>query len=274
MRLAGDLRRRSHRDLEPIDALPLPPEIAPLVYALNDLMQRLAGIIAMQRTFIADAAHELLTPLTALQLQAQMLARSKNPKREREAMAELQGGVARTLQLARQLLTLARHDVDIEVADKAPVDLAALIRRVVAIHLPLAGEKSVSTAVGIEQGATVSGNEEALSILVSNLIDNSIKYTARDGRLSVRLRGACPGAELHVEDSGPGIPAEERERVFDRFYRRGNSLVMGSGLGLAIARDIATQHDASIVLEPSPELGGLRARVLFPSATLVGASIE
>lgn len=267
VRITQDLRKRSHRDLLPLDVSRLPPDIAPLAEALNDLMGRLAGIIAAQRTFIADAAHELLTPLTALRLQAQMLARSKSPNRQQEAMAELQGGVSRTLQLARQLLTLARHDADGEVADKTPVDLATVIQRVMSIHLPLAAEKALQTEVGIQESAVVLGNEEALSILVSNLIDNSIKYTEREGRLLINLRPASTGAELTIEDSGPGIPVEERVRVFDRFYRRRDTVVTGNGLGLAIAKEIAIRHGASIVLESSEALGGLSARVLFHTAT-------
>jgi len=266
VRITQDLRKRSHRDLLPLDVSRLPPDIAPLAEALNDLMGRLAGIIATQRTFIADAAHELLTPLTALRLQAQMLARSKSPGRQREAMAELQGGVARTLQLARQLLTLARHDADGELGNKTEVDLATVIRRVLSIHLPLATEKALQTEIGIQESAIVVGNEEALSILVSNLIDNSIKYTEHDGRLLISLRPACAGAELKIEDSGPGIPVEERERVFDRFYRRRDAVVTGNGLGLAIAKEIADRHGASIVLESSEALGGLSARVLFHTA--------
>jgi two-component system, OmpR family, sensor kinase len=267
VKITQDLRKRSHRDLLPLDVSRLPPDIAPLAEALNDLMGRLAGIIATQRTFIADAAHELLTPLTALRLQAQMLARSKTPSRQREAMAELQGGVSRTLQLARQLLTLARHDADGEGADKTPVDLATVVQRVMSIHLPLAVEKALQTEVGIQESAVVLGNEEALSILVSNLIDNSIKYTERDGRLLISLRAASTGAELTIEDSGPGIPVEERGRVFDRFYRRRDTVVTGSGLGLAIAKEIAIRHGASIVLESSGALGGLSARILFHTAT-------
>jgi two-component system OmpR family sensor kinase len=267
VRITQDLRRRSHRDLLPLDVSRLPPDIAPLAEALNDLMGRLAGIIAAQRTFIADAAHELLTPLTALRLQAQMLARSKSPSRQQEAMAELQGGVSRTLQLARQLLTLARHDADGEGADKTPVDLATVIQRVMSIHLPLAAEKALQTEVGIQESAVVLGNEEALSILVSNLIDNSIKYTEREGRLLIRLMSASTGAELTIEDSGPGIPVDERERVFDRFYRRRDTVVTGNGLGLAIAKEIAIRHSASIVLESSEALGGLSARILFHTAT-------
>ena len=267
VRIAQDLRNRSHRDLLPLDVSRLPPDIAPLAEALNDLMERLAGIIATQRTFIADAAHELLTPLTALQLQAQMLSRSKTPSRQREAMAELQGGVSRTLQLARQLLTLARHDADSEMVDTTQVDLATVIQRVVSIHQPLATEKALRTEVGIQAGAVVLGSEEALSILVSNLLDNSIKYTERDGRLLIRLRPASTGAVLTIEDSGPGIPVEERERVFDRFYRRRDTRVTGNGLGLAIAKEIAVRHGASIFLDSSEALGGLSARVLFHTAT-------
>ena len=267
VRITQDLRKRSHRDLLPLDVSRLPPDIAPLAEALNDLMGRMAGIIATQRTFIADAAHELLTPLTALRLQAQMLARSKTPSRQQEAMAELQGGVSRTLQLARQLLTLARHDADGEGVDKTPVDLATVIERVVSIHLPLAAEKALQTEVGIQESAVVQGNEEALSILVSNLIENSIKYTERDGRLLISLRPASTGAELKIEDSGPGIPVEERERVFDRFYRRRDTVATGNGLGLAIAKEIAVRHGASIVLESSEALGGLSARILFHTAT-------
>jgi two-component system OmpR family sensor kinase len=267
VRITQDLRKRSHRDLLPLDVSRLPPDIAPLAEALNDLMGRLAGIIATQRTFIADAAHELLTPLTALRLQAQMLARSKSPSRQQEAMAELQGGVSRTLQLARQLLTLARHDADGDGADKTPVDLATVIQRVMSIHLPLAAEKALQTEVGIQESAVVLGNEEALSILISNLIDNSIKYTEREGRLLIRLMSASTGAELSIEDSGPGIPVEERGRVFDRFYRRRDTVVTGNGLGLAIAKEIAIRHGASIVLESSEALGGLSARVLFHTAT-------
>jgi two-component system OmpR family sensor kinase len=182
-------------------------------------------------------------------------------------MAELQGGVSRTLQLARQLLTLARHDADGEGVDKTPVDLGTVIERVVSIHLPLATEKALQTEVGIQESAVVQGNEEALSILVSNLIENSIKYTERDGRLLISLRPASIGAELKIEDSGPGIPVEERERVFDRFYRRRDTVVTGNGLGLAIAKEIAVRHGASIVLESSEALGGLSARILFHTAT-------
>jgi two-component system OmpR family sensor kinase len=265
-KITQELRDRSPRDLSPIEADRLPPDIAPLARALNELMVRLAAVIATQRTFIADAAHELLTPLAALQLQAQLLARSKTPIRREEAIAELQAGVARTLQLARQLLTLARHDAEVDRRELTEVDLVGVVKQIMAIHRTLADEKALRIDIAVAGRAIVAGNEESLATLISNLVENSIKYSRRGGCVRIDLRCRSSGVELRVEDSGPGIPAEERQRVFDRFYRRPGMPVGGNGLGLAIAKEIAERHLASIALETSETLGGLSARVLFPSA--------
>jgi two-component system OmpR family sensor kinase len=262
-RITSELRLRSHRDVSPLDATRLPPDIAPVVHALNDLMQRLSEIISKQRRFIADAAHELLTPLTAVRLQSQLLARAEGPSRQREAMSELQGGVSRALHLARQLLTLARHDSDAGAQPVAPVDLGELIGQVVAIHLPLAEAKSIRLEVNVIDSALVPGDSEALNTLVANLIENAIKYSDSGGMARVTLQSRPNEVWLHVEDSGPGIPSDERERVFDRFYRRVESTEGGSGLGLAIARDIAARHQAAISLNSSAALGGLDACVCF-----------
>jgi two-component system, OmpR family, sensor kinase len=262
-RITSELRLRSHRDVSPLDATRLPPDIAPVVHALNDLMQRLSEIISKQRRFIADAAHELLTPLTAVRLQSQLLARAEGPSRQREAMSELQGGVSRALRLARQLLTLARHDSDAGAQPMAPVDLGELIGQVVAIHLPLAEAKSIRLEVNVIHSAVVPGDTEALNTLVANLIENAIKYSDGGGMVRVALQSRPNEILLHVEDSGPGIPSDECERVFDRFYRRVESTEGGSGLGLAIARDIAVRHQASISLNSSEALGGLDACVCF-----------
>lgn len=263
-RVTSELGLRSHRDLSPLDAARLPSDIAPVVQALNDLMRRLSEAIAKQRKFIADAAHELLTPLTAVRLQSQMLARAEGEVRHREAMAELQGGVSRALNMSRQLLTLARHDADADVQPIAAIDLAAVTRQVVAIHMPLAEAKSIRIEVDSDQAACVSGNEEGLNTLVSNLVENAIKYSDSGGVIRITLRQRTSEVVLEVEDSGPGIPSEERERVFDRFYRRVESTESGSGLGLSIARDIAQRHQATIVLDASNDLGGLKASVYFP----------
>jgi two-component system OmpR family sensor kinase len=262
-RVTSELGLRSHRDLSPLDAARLPSDIAPVVQALNDLMRRLSEAIAKQRQFIGDAAHELLTPLTAVRLQSQMLARAEGKTRQEEAMAELQGGVSRALNMARQLLTLARHDAGGELQPMASVDLAAIITRVVAIHMPLADTKSIRIEAHTSQPACVSGNEEALNTLVANLVENAIKYSDSGGVIRISLRQRAHNVSLEVEDSGPGIPPEDRERVFDRFYRRIDSTESGSGLGLSIARDIARGHQATILLDSSNDLGGLKACVCF-----------
>jgi two-component system, OmpR family, sensor kinase len=262
-RITSELRLRSHRDLSPLDAARLPSDIVPVVQALNDLMLRLSEAISKQRQFIADAAHELLTPLTAVRLQAQMLARAEGQTRQQEAMAELQGGVSRALKMARQLLTLARHDAGADVQPIASVDLAAIVAQVVAIHMPLAATKSIRIEADAVQSAWVSGNEDALNTLVANLVENAIKYSESGGVIRISLRQRAGEASLEVEDSGPGIPPEDRERVFDRFYRRVESTESGSGLGLAIARDIAQRHQTTILLDSSNDLGGLRACVSF-----------
>jgi two-component system, OmpR family, sensor kinase len=263
MRVTADLRSRSHRDLSPIATERLPPDIAPVAYALNELMLRLGNIIAAQRNFIADAAHELLTPLTALRLQAQLLARAESPHRQREALSELQGGVSRTLQLARQLLTLARHGADAADQTTTAVDLEGIVRNVVEIHRPMAQAKSIRIEVATQSRCTIVGCEEALNTMVSSVIENAIKYADIDGIVRVRLLAAPEEMLLEIEDSGPGIPPNERERVFDRFYRRVGNTASGSGLGLAIAREIATRHGATITLQSSNSLGGLSARISF-----------
>jgi two-component system OmpR family sensor kinase len=262
-RISSDLSSRSHRDLSPIATERWPPETLPVVRALNGLMLRMADVLSAQRNFIADAAHELLTPLTALRLQARLLARADTPERRREMQAELQGGISRTLQLARQLLTLARHGAD-AAADQevTQIDLQDLVRKVVAIHQPVADAKALRTQIISAAACVISGCEEALSTMVSNLVENAIKYTD-SGAVRITLAPAPGAVVLEIEDSGPGIPAEERERVFDRFYRRPGQKTGGSGLGLAIAQEIATRHGASITLHASASLGGLCARVML-----------
>ena len=264
-RITEDLRRRSHRDLSPIEVAALPPDLLPVAHALNELMQRLSGTINMQRSFIADAAHELLTPLTALKLQSQMLARSKSPVREREAMAELQGGISRTLKLAQGLLTLARHDSQADLHYGGTFDLSSAVRDSVSIHLPLAQEKRLTMETQGLTETVVRGDLEAVAVLSSTLIDNAVKYSDYGGNVRVGIHVENARTELRVEDSGPGIPKDERERVFDRFYRRHDVLASGNGLGLAIAKEIATRCGALIALGSSADLGGLKASVYFSS---------
>ena len=263
VRITAALLERSDRDLAPLATRRLPPDLAPLVRALNALMLRMDAIITAQRNFIADAAHELLTPLTALRLQTQLLARAESSTRRREVIAELQGGVSRTLQLASQSLALARHGGDAGGREPRAVDLATIVRNVFAIHAPLARAKSIQTRLIAEGRCVIRGDEESLNTLMSNLIDNAIKYSDLDGTVRVSLSGDGRRVCAAVEDSGPGIPPEERERVCDRFYRRMGHTGNGNGLGLAISREIATRHGTAIRLDRSPSFGGVRASLEF-----------
>lgn len=261
--LAQAVRRRSHRDLTSIDPKPLPRELAPLAESLNDLMTRLERVIVGQKTFVADATHELLTPITALQLQAQLLSRASNEEGRRQALTDLRAGLARTIHLARQLLALARQDPDLEHEPFNPVDIGELASRVIQTQASLAHAKSIALQLAAPQPTVVHGEADALAALISALLDNAIKYTPAGGQIIVNVERRDGVPALTVEDSGPGVPPEERERIFDRFYRRTGTGVLGSGLGLSIALGIATRHRANVVVDASDALGGLMVRVAF-----------
>jgi two-component system OmpR family sensor kinase len=248
----------------------LPDEVRPLKLALDGLLQRLADALQTQRAFVADAAHELRTPLAALQIQLQLLERARDDAQRREALADLKTGVARATRLVGQLLTLARAQPEAQTAGLRSVELDELLRECVLAHAALAVAKGLD--LGIEPAnattVTIDGDPDPLRTLFGNLIDNAVKYTPRDGRIDVSLRVDDGTAQVCIDDSGPGIPPDERERVFDRFYRcagaHDGGAPAGSGLGLAIVRDIAGQHRATVALEDVPGRAGLRARVAFP----------
>jgi len=263
--VAADLRRRSHLDLQPLDVRQLPLEIEPLAASLNDLLARLGRVITAQKTFVADAAHQLLTPITALQLQAQLLSRAGDEQRRLEALADLHQGLARTVDTARQLLTLARQESTQVRAEQTLLDLHQLVGQVIRTELPLAEAKRIGLETPTAPETLLRGDPGALATLFSSLLNNAIKYTPQGGRVRVSLERAEQSMALLVEDSGPGIPVEDRERVFDRFFRRPGTETFGSGLGLSIARGIASQHRADIELSASAELGGLAVRVRFPA---------
>ena len=262
--LARFVRQRTPAALEPISERAVPIEALPLVESLNDLLARLQQAIQSQREFIADAAHELRTPLTALQLQIQLLERAENPENRAEALANLRAGLERATHTVQQLLTLARQEPGAIEQKCASVALADLLRQVVAEQATLAAAKNLDLGVeAADLAARVWGDAEALRILLSNLVGNAIRYTPDQGRIDVRCGVAGERAWLEVADTGPGIPVAERERVFDRFYRRPGESVQGSGLGLAIVRVIAQRHRAVVRLDDAPS-GGLRVRVDFP----------
>lgn len=262
---AAVLRSRKRGALDPLDGGTLPDEIRPVATALNDLLVRLKESVERERSFIADAAHELRTPFTALDLQVQSLRAETAGAAHDAAVQGLETGVARATRLVEQLLALAREERDGNREHEA-VALVDLARDVIEEMLPLADTRGVD--LGMERADTVrvGGDREALRVLIRNLLDNAIRYSPAATQVDVsveRRDGAEPRALLVVSDGGPGIPPPERERVFDRFYRVPGTASPGSGLGLALVRLIAAHHHAHIQLGAGPDGRGLRVSVEF-----------
>jgi two-component system OmpR family sensor kinase len=262
-RLAQSVQAHTPDSLAPLPAGDVPEEVRPLVAALNDLLIRLKASLDAQRAFVADAAHELRTPLTALQLQTQLVERAESAEDRAAALADLKDGLQRATHTLRQMLTLARQEPGAAESAFAEVGLAQLLREAIIEHTRLAAARNIDLGLArADEAATVAGDRGALRILLANLIGNALRYVPAGGRVDVSC-GVHDGAVwLEVADNGPGIPAEERERVFDRFYRRGGG--PGAGLGLAIVRTIAQRHGAAVRLLDA-DGGGLSARVEFPA---------
>jgi two-component system OmpR family sensor kinase len=262
---AQAVARRSPQSLEPIPARGVPVEIEPLVTALNGLLGRLGAALEHERQFIADAAHELRTPLTALRLQLQLAERARSDEERARSHAALREGIARAVRLVEQLLALARHDPDVPV-EAREVDLAGAARSAVDGHAASADARGLS--LGVDAPAVpvaVRADPASLRTLLDNLIDNAIRYTP-SGRVDVRVSLEDRPGVLEVEDSGPGIPPEERARVFDRFFRGEGAAQGGSGLGLAIVKRIADKHGGHVELADARPGRGLRVRVSLPLA--------
>jgi two-component system, OmpR family, sensor kinase len=267
-RLTAQVLARRVHSLDPLSSASLPDEVQPLVAALNELLERLRAALERERAFMADAAHELRTPLTALHLQAGTLARASGEAERTAAMAGLAAGVQRVRHLVEQLLSLARQEPRAESAP-VPVRLDDAAREVVAELVPLADAGGVDLGICAAEPATVSGDADALRTLLRNLVDNAVRYTPAGGRVDVSIEapaaaGSPGGVRLVVADDGAGIPAAERERVFDRFYRRAGAAAPGSGLGLAIVQAIAAAHGATVTLSDGPGGKGLTVSVEFP----------
>lgn len=270
------LAARAAQDFSPLADGTLPAEVRPLVRELNALFARVQQAFLTQKTFVADAAHELRSPLTALKLQAQALRRPATQQDQAAydaAVARLNQGIERAIRLVEQLLVLAREEADATAPPDQPVDLQDVVRGALSDVLPQAQAADIDLgldAASATQPVVVPGQSAALRTLLRNLLENAVKYTPAPGRVDVALQLVDGRAELTVDDSGPGIAPEHRARVFDRFYRvpaQQASAATGSGLGLAIVQAIAQHHGAELTLEDSPGLGGLRVRVRLPLAS-------
>ncbi len=260
---------READDLSPLNEAGLPDEVRPLVQELNLLFGRVHAAFDAQKSFVANAAHELRSPLTALKLQAQALARVQDDGARELAVTRLNQGVDRAIRLMNQLLVLARQ----ESGGVAPVgwqrvDLQDLVQQAAAEVLPQAQARSIDIGVAASGPAWVQGDGDALRVLLRNLLDNAIKYTPHKGCVDVAVQTRNKGLALVIDDSGPGIALADRSRVFERFFRSPDAAASGegSGLGLAIVQTIAQRHHASLALDQSTTRGGLHVEVLFPPA--------
>ena len=268
-RVRQQVAAREANELSPVSEEGLPDEVRPLVHELNLLFDRVRHAFDAQKHFVADAAHELRSPLTALKLQVQGLQRAPDAAARDIAIGRLASGIDRATKLVEQMLALARHEASVAAGTPpVAVDLGEVAR--LAVSDAIAGAQARRIDIGLahaDQTAVVQGQPEALRMLLRNLLDNAVKYTPEGGRVDIGIAREADGAvAISVEDSGPGLPAAERERVLDRFYRSGDpraQAVAGSGLGLAIVKSIADLHGASVTLDASPTLGGLRASVRF-----------
>ena len=245
-RLRGEILRRSHRDLSPLEESRVPAEVAPLVNGLNELFARLDRAVASQNRFIADAAHQLRTPMAGLKTQVELAMREDNPGAMRDALAR------------------ADHSHE-QPMPTAPLDLRELTRETASDWVGKMVEAQLD--IGLEtpdQGVIVRGNAELLRELTDNLIDNALRYTPSGGSITVRVESDVNGSALEIEDDGPGIAPSERERVLERFYRIEGTTGEGCGLGLAIAREIADLHSAFITIGEGAHGCGTRVRIVFP----------
>jgi two-component system sensor histidine kinase TctE len=269
LRLRDQIQARSVSDLSPFRLRRMPSELAPLVSALNQYMQRLHDQVAVQKRFVADASHQLRTPLTLLSAQAEFALRQSDEHVMRQVIAGLHASTQQTIRLANQLLSLSRIDPESGGARQfSRLDLLPLACDVALELAPLAREKDID--LGFESAldaAEVLGDATFLHEMVVNLLDNAIRYTHAGGMVTVSVAYAPEHrVRLAVEDNGPGIPPEERERVFERFYRILGNEATGCGLGLAIVREICLSLGAEIRLATPASGPGLRVEIDFPPA--------
>lgn len=266
-----EIARRSPDQLEAVPIADVPNEIRPLVAALNHLFARLSAAFERERRFTADAAHELRTPLAAIKTQAQVALEISDERARRHALQQVIRGVDRSGRLAEQLFTLTRLDPEAcDGLSKQQLNLHAVAREIAATTVPTALKNHIELTLDGADSAIVLGDPCSLAILMRNLIDNAVRYTPAQGSVQVLIELTDGAVRLRVIDTGPGIPVEQRRRVFERFYRGLGHNIPGSGLGLSIVQRIAELHGAEVELLDGPGGRGLEARVDFPAPATSG----
>jgi len=260
--VAGYMRRRKTNDLSPIDEKRTPLEIQPVFESINDMFAQMKTAFDTERRFTSDAAHELRTPLAALKTHAEIALQAKNIEEQNKALRQVVQGVNRATRLVEQLLTLARLDPDTGFTNIRRFDLFIAAEDVLSNEAYLAIDKNIEISLAGTRGKFVAGNLDAIKVLMRNLIDNAIRYTPKNGIVEVSTDRRDDTVILTIADSGPGIPEQERSKVFNRFYRSLGTKESGSGLGLSIVTRIADLHHVDIELKTS-KMNGLQIDVLF-----------
>ncbi|MFZ6779944.1 ATP-binding protein [Undibacterium sp. Ji83W] len=265
-RIGSELANRNANSTDPVSSDGVPKEVSLLVTELNSLLSRMGLAIQSQQRFVADAAHELRSPITALRLQVQNLGRVKDENSHEQAINRLLGGVDRASRLVEQLLALARQDPTSQASlNFQNITLNTCIEQAVSDVMPFAQSRKIIINAEMPELLELQGDSESLRIMIRNLLDNAVRYIQDEGRVQINLSRDKDGLRLGIQDTGDGIAPEERERIFDRFYRVAGTNKSGSGLGLAIAKAIADRHHASINLADAA-LGGLEVIILFPAS--------
>ncbi|MDQ0586030.1 sensor histidine kinase [Variovorax paradoxus] len=266
-RLRRAVSDRSHLDLSPIDIHDVPGEVRPLVDEVNELMARLGRTFDFQNRFVADAAHQLKTPVSGLKAQIELALRENDPERVRHSLAQLYISADRLSRLVRQLLSLARNEPGaLDAMQLQPLDLNAYALEVSMDWVPQALKRDIDLGFeGAGHPLVINADRDRLRELINNLIDNAVRYSQAGGRVTVQLgQSDNDQCRLAISDDGPSVPVEERARIFERFHRLLGTQEDGSGLGLAIVSEIATLHGARITLEEDIDGVGNTFSVFFP----------
>lgn len=272
--LRDEVGSRSHRDLSPLPEGDMPLEVRPLIHAMNELLQRLSEALSSQQRFIADAAHQLRTPIAGLKTQTELALRQAPSGEAQATLTQLRSATEQTTRLVNQLLSLARAEpASGRVPAAERIDLVALAREAASEWVPRALARRID--LGFEEPGRpvhIEGDAFQLREMLNNVLDNAVRYTSPEGQVSVRVELQEGDPAITVEDDGPGIPEAERSRVFERFYRVLGTGVEGCGLGLAIVKEIAQHHGAEVTLGPGVNGNGTVVRIVFRPRRLRAAN--
>ncbi len=264
--LHREIAVRSHKDLRPIEESDIPQEVRPIIHEINRLMERLHKALEAQMRFVADAAHQLRTPLAGLKTQTSLALRQSDPVTLQHSLNQLNISADRTIRLINQMLVLAQVEPDSgKIFDLKPLDLGKIVKEATKEWVPPALKKGIDLGYeGPDNAIMINGDTVLIRTIIDNLIDNAIKYSPNGSSVTTRVKEVEGSVALTVEDNGSGIPPLEREAVFQRFYRISDNPMAGSGLGLSIVKEIAMAHGARVSLEDPQGQQGIAVRVIFP----------